>query len=138
MEVKLLRERVRRSEERQEKQVFEMKVEKEKMERSIEGLKESKKDVEFEIRSLKTVVEELRKKTEALEESRSKTESFLDVVKAVAVVLVACCLVFYTNSAIKKPPRYLQRFRRLPSPVQATSDTEAETSRSSRRRLNFN
>ena len=137
VEVRMLSERVRRSEERQEKQIFEMRVEKERVERAVEGLRESKKDLEFEVRSLKSVAEDLRKKTEALEASSSKMERFSEVVSAVAVVLAACCLVFYANSAIRKPPRFLQRIRKLPNPIQATSDTEDENSRSSRRRLNL-
>ena len=127
VEVKMLRERLRRSEERQDKQILEMKAEKERMEL----------EMKFEMRALKGVVEDLRQKTEALKSS-TKMEIFSAVVIAIAIGFAICFLILSLNSTIRKPQRYLQRFRKLPTPIQATSDTEAENSRSSRRRLNLN
>ena len=128
VEVKMLRERLRRSEERQDKQILEMKAEKERMEL----------EMKFEMRALKSVVEDLRQKTEASEKSSTKMEIFSAVVIAIAIGFAICFLILSLNSTIRKPQRYLQRFRKLPTPIQATSDTEAENSRSSRRRLNLN
>ena len=140
MEMRLLEVKERGKWEQNDKQMLEMKMEKGNLEHDFEKLKDSNKDLEFEFRSLRKIVEDLHKKTKSLEANQAKFESYerdMDIMKVVAVILAVYFLVRYTNSAMRRPPRYLQRFRRCKTPVQATSDTDAVHSRSSRRPLNL-